>query len=54
MPVKPCFLYHQVMSSSFKNSSPCHDEHDDINNHSRKNMEAMKTSDGKKEIGEVG
>src|SRR6185295_8123452 len=53
MPVKPGFLYHQVVTPSFKISPPGLDQHDDIYNHAREYMKSMKTGDRKKVIREI-
>ena len=54
MPVQSGFFNHQVMTLSVKNTSPCHDQHNDIDDNAREYMESMKTGDRKKEIGKIG
>ena len=54
MPVKTRFFYHVIMTSSIKCSIHCHQQHDDVNDHTGKNVKAMKAGYGKKEVGEIG
>src|SRR5262245_19124574 len=42
VPVQPGFLYHKVMSSFSEHILLGHDQHDRIDNNSRKNVEAVK------------
>src|SRR5258708_2096249 len=53
MPVQTRLLDHQVMTSLRKISPQVLDQHDAIDDHTRKYMEPMKTGDGKKEIAKV-
>jgi hypothetical protein len=42
------------MTSLFKLIHQSHDQHNNINDHPAKYVEAMKTSYGKKEVGKIG
>src|SRR5690348_6377627 len=50
MPVQPCFFNHQVMTRSFKITTPGFDKHYDIYDHPGKYMESMKAGNRKKVI----
>src|SRR6185295_1751878 len=43
VPVQPGLLYHQVMSSFSKHILLRHDQHDGVDNNTRKNVKAMET-----------
>ena len=53
MPVKTCFFYHVVMSPSIKSSIYRHKQHNNVDDHTRKNVKAMKAGYGEKEIGKI-
>ena len=54
MPVQTGLFNHQVMAPPFKYTPPGHDQHNNIDDDARKNVEAVKTRYGKKEIGKIG